>query len=412
MTALALPTDRSEKLIDAARWAGIVAVCTVMISPPLANGAMAVMLILLFASGQAGARLAQACRQPLGIATLGLIGVIAVAMLWADAPWSERWASFWSWRKLWMIPFMLALFGPPRWKLRLVTAYVAVCGVAVLVSFGIVVVTQRLPTTVYDLAGSLLRNHSAQSMALAAAAFFALWLAFDAALSPRWRALAAAFAGLFVLNMAFVTPGRSGLLALAVMLAVLALGSARSGRAAVGAVVLAGLFGAALALSPLARDRLELAAREWREAPTATVKTSMGIRAVLYENTLELVRERPWLGTGTGGYGIAYEEHVRAKYDANDWRMLPTVDPHSQYLFFLAEQGIVGLAAFLVFIVAALADRGDGTRARVLAIGLLLGWCATSLLSSHFKTFSEGFLLSLALGALLARPVPRLDRDG
>ncbi len=146
---------------------------------------------------------------------------------------------------------------------------------------------------------------------------------------------------------------------------------------------------------------------EWQNASTLTIKTPMGIRAVLYENTLELVRERPWLGTGTGGFGAAYAAHVKDKY--TDWRVLPTVDPHNQYLFFLGEQGILGLVAFLAFIVAALTDRGDGTRARVIAIGMLLAWCATSLLSSHFKTFSEGHLLTLFLGAMLARPVARFD---
>jgi hypothetical protein len=65
--------------------------------------------------------------------------------------------------------------------------------------------------------------------------------------------------------------------------------------------------------------------------------------------------------------------------------------------------------AFLVFIIAALVDRGDGTRARIIAVGMLLGWCATSLLSSHFKTFSEGHLLALVLGAMLARPMGPLD---
>jgi membrane associated rhomboid family serine protease len=89
--------------------------------------------------------------------------------------------------------------------------------------------------------------------------------------------------------------------------------------------------------------------------------------------------------------------------------VLPTVDPHNQYLFFLAEQGIFGLIAFFAFIGAALLDRGDGTRARVVAVALLLAWCATSLLSSHFKTFSEGHLLTLFLGAMLARPVPGRD---
>jgi O-antigen ligase len=410
MNSIRLPAagvSRGSRWIEVARWSAIVAACSVMISPPLANAAMALMLIGLLASGQALPRLRHACAQPLGIATLMLIGVIAVAMLWSDVPWRDRATAFWSWRKLWMIPLVLALFGPAEWKRRLVIAYVGVCGVAVLISFGIVVFTGRLPTTVEDLAGSMLRNHSAQSMAFAAAAFLALWLSNDPGLGPRWRVTAAAFSALFVLNMAFVTPGRSGFLALAVMLAMLASFSVRSWRNALAVAVLAALLVGAMAMSPLARDRLELAASEWQNASTLTYKTSMGIRAVLYENTLEIVRERPWFGTGTGGYGAAYAAHVKDKY--SDWRVLPTVDPHSQYLFFLAEQGIVGLLAFLAFIGIALADRGDGTRARIAAVGLLLGWCATSLLSSHFKTFAEGHLLALFLGALLARPVVHLD---
>lgn len=400
----ALPVSR---WIEIARWSTIVAACSVMISPPIANAAMAMMLIGLLVSGQALPRLRQACSQPLGAATLVLIAVIALAMLWAEVPWRERWGAFWTWRKLWMIPVALALFGPALWKRRLAVAYVAVCGAAVLASFGIVAVTGRLPTGVEDIAGSLLRNHSAQSMAFAVAAFLALWLAADPGLARRWRWAVTAFAALFVLNMAFVTPGRSGLLALPVMLLVLAAFNLRNWRNALAAAVLAVMLAGAMALSPLARDRVALAVNEWQNASTLTVPTSMGIRAVLYENTLEIVRERLWFGTGTGGFGAAYAAHVKDKY--TDWRVLPTVDPHNQYLFFLGEQGIFGLIAFFVFIGAALLDRGDGTRARVVAVALLLAWCATSLLSSHFKTFSEGHLLTLFLGAMLARPVPGRD---
>jgi O-antigen ligase len=397
--------------IEIARWSTIVAACSVMISPPLANAAMALMLVGLLASRQAGPRLRHACLQPLGIATLVLVAVIAVAMLWADVPWRDRWASFWSWRKLWMVPVALALFGPLMWKRRLIIAYVAVSGAAVLVSFGIVAVTGRLPTTVYDLAGSLLRNHSAQSMAFATATLFALWLAGDPGLGRRWRWAAAGFAALFVLNMAFVTPGRSGFLALAAMLLVLVAFSLHSWRSVLAVVVLAALLAGAMAVSPLARDRIALAVDEWRNASTQTYKTSMGMRAVMYENTLAVVREEPWLGTGTGGFGQAYAEVVKDKYTGTDWRAETTVDPHSQYLFFLAEQGIVGLMAFLAFIIVALVDRGDGTRARIIAVGMLLGWCATSLLSSHFKTFSEGHLVALVLGAMLARPMGSLDSN-
>jgi O-antigen ligase len=244
-------------------------------------------------------------------------------------------------------------------------------------------------------------------MALATSAFLALWLASGQELTLRWRLALAAAAALAVLNMAFVTPGRSGFLALGVMLVVLAAFNLRSWRTALAAVVLAALLAGAMALSPLARDRFTQAVNEWRNASTLTVKTPIGIRAVLYENTLEVVSQRPWLGTGTGGFGAAYAAHVSTKY--TDWRVLPTVDPHNQYLFFLAEQGVFGLAAFLLFIALALADRGDGTRARWVAVGMLLGWCATSLFSSHFKTFSEGHLLAFFLAAMLARPVAGCD---
>jgi len=412
MNATPIPLENGlsgTRWIEIARWSTIVAACSVMISPPLANAAMALMLVGLLASRQAGPRLRHACLQPLGVATLVLVAVIAAAMLWADVPWRDRWASFWSWRKLWMVPVALALFGPLLWKRRLIIAYVAVSGAAVLVSFGIVAVTGRLPTSVYDLAGSLLRNHSAQSMAFATATLLALWLAGDPGLGRCWRWAAAGFAALFVLNMAFVTPGRSGFLALAAMLIVLVVFNLHSWRSALAAVVLAALLAGAMALSPLARDRIALAVDEWRNASTQTYKTSMGMRAVMYENTLAAVRGQPWLGTGTGGFGKAYAEVVKDKYTRTDWRAETTVDPHSQYLFFLAEQGILGLMAFLAFIIAALVDRGDGTRARIIAVGMLLGWCATSLLSSHFKTFSEGHLLALILGAMLARPMGPLD---
>jgi O-antigen ligase len=403
----ALPASRA---IAFARWATIVATCSVMVSPPLANAAMAAMVIGLLVSGQGGVRLRHACAQPLGVATLLLIVVIALAMLWADVPWRERWTTFWSWRKLWMIPVALALFGPLAWKRRLAIAFVGVCGVAVIASFVLVAAEGRLPT-MYELAlsGSLLRNHSAQSMAFATAAFVALWLAADPGESRRWRIAAAILAALFVLNMAFITPGRSGFLSLVVMLAVLAVFSLRSRRTVIATAALALIFAGAIAVSPLARDRIQLAVNEWNQSATQTYKTSMGMRAVIYENTLQVVREHPWLGAGTGGFAAAYEKQVKGRY--NDWRAVPTVDPHSQYLFFLAEQGLVGLIAFLGFIAAALLDRGDSSRARIVAVGMLLGWCATSLLSSHFKTFSEGHLLTFFLGVMLARPLPLSDRS-
>jgi hypothetical protein len=49
--------------------------------------------------------------------------------------------------------------------------------------------------------------------------------------------------------------------------------------------------------------------------------------------------------------------------------------------------------------------------ARGIAVGMLLAWCATSMLSSHFQTFAAGHLLAFFLAAMLARPVDGLERQ-
>ncbi len=398
----------SSRWIDAARWAAIVAACTVMVSPPLGNAAIVLMLVCFFASGQSVARLSQAMTQPLALGAAVVVIVVALGMLWSDVPWSERLRAFNAWRRLWVIPVVLALFGPALWRLRLIVAFVAVCAAAAIVSFGIVAFAGRLPTELHDSAGSLLRNHGAQSMAFAVAAILSLWLAGRPDLGRLARGAATATMAILVLNMTLVTPGRSGYLALAVMLLVFAAASLRRRRNVALVAMLALFFTGALVFSPLARDRLDLGLQEWRSAQTAGANASMGVRAILYENTLELVRERPWFGLGSGGFGQAYAAHVKDKY--TDWRAFTSTDPHSQYLFFLAEQGIFGLLAFLSFIGLALADRGDGGRTRVIAVAMLLAWCATSLMSSHFQTFTEGYLLAFFLAAMLARPVAGLDR--
>jgi len=397
----------SARSIDAARWAAIVAACTVMVAPTLANVAIVVMLVCPLASGQVMARLRHAITQPLVVGVAIVVVMVALGMLWSSVPWIDRLKSFYSWRKLWIIPTLLVLFGPPLWKQRMIAAYVAVCAAAAVVSFGLVAVAGHLPDSPSGPSGSLFRNHSTQSMAFATGAFLSLWAASRPQLSKRVRLAALGASALLALNIAFVTPGRSGYLALAVMLLVTAAANLRGWRNKVLVAALGALFAGALAMSPLARDRLDHGVQEWNSARTAQEYSSMGIRAVFYENTVELIRERPWFGVGSGAFGEAYTAHVRGKY--TDWRAMPSGDPHNQYLYVLAEQGIVGLIAFLSFIALALADRGDRGPTRLIAIGMLLAWCATSMLSSHFQTFSEGHLLAFFLAAMLARPVPGLD---
>jgi O-antigen ligase len=121
---------------------------------------------------------------------------------------------------------------------------------------------------------------------------------------------------------------------------------------------------------------------------------------VIWENTLLLVREAPVLGHGLGSFESQYARVVERT--GPGWRATPSSDPHNQYLAFLAETGVVGLAAFLWFLLAAIRQPVSGSF-RVAGLALLTAWSATSLFSSHFEVFNEGHMIMFFLGALLAK---------
>ena len=76
-------------------------------------------------------------------------------------------------------------------------------------------------------------------------------------------------------------------------------------------------------------------------------ETSMGSRIIAWKNAIELIKEHPLLGVGTGGYEPAFVDHVK---DQKGQENFLHHDPHNQFLKILAELGIVGLVIFLSFL--------------------------------------------------------------
>jgi O-antigen ligase len=177
--------------------------------------------------------------------------------------------------------------------------------------------------------------------------------------------------------------------------------SQRRGRARMVATagVLAALVVVTVA-SPLVLERFERGIGELRSARQSSELTSMGVRVVIWQNTRELIAEAPLLGHGTGSFALEYPR-VAAR-NGSGWQATPSEDPHNQYLYFLAETGVLGLAAFGWWLLAAARQPVTGPF-RVAGLALLLAWCVTSLFSSHFKAFNEGHMIVMFLGVLLAR---------
>jgi O-antigen ligase len=201
-----------------------------------------------------------------------------------------------------------------------------------------------------------------------------------------------------------VTTGRTGYLILLVCGLAAAGGWAlQRGFSARTAVVVAfsaaALLLAALFTLPAPRQGIDNAISQMQTYEHEAQLTSMGIRMVFWRNTIQLLREHPFTGWGTGSFEKAYETRVKGVQGVAG---TITRDPHNQYLSIAGEHGLVGLAVFLGFIASAFRQR-PSRRFAVLGLGALAAWCATSMANSHFATFGEGTLLYAWMGAMLAR---------
>jgi O-antigen ligase len=371
-------------------------------SPPLTNVAVALALVLALASAPMRSRLVDVAREPLGRSALALFAVMALAMLWAGVPWSARFAAWWNWRTMLLIVLAAAAFGDARWKERFGLSLVVSVTLAAIASWGMWAAHVTLEP---PFAGTLLRNHVTQSMALAVAVLIAVVLAAQRGRSVRARWLLAGAALVCLANLVVVTAGRSGQIALAVAAvsaALLMLTGRRRWQAVLALLALAAGLAAA---SPALQQRFRLVAQEASAVDCdSPAENSTAIRLLLWRTTGALIRAHPWLGYGVGGFTPAYEEEVRRQVHEQPltgWCARPAHDPHNQYLRVTVEAGALGLIAFLGLLAGA-ARQPAAQPYRSCALALLAAWCVTSLFSSHFQTFNEAHLIALLLGALLA----------
>jgi len=401
VATVVVPGSRwAERALDVSRASAIVAAAAVPWSTALVSVACAVLLISLLVSGRTLRVSRVALSQPLGIAVAVFFAVLIAGMWYGDAGWPQRAASLWSWRKPAYLLILLGLFGQTDWKRRFVWALIATAGVGVIASFAAWAIGYAPKVATEP--GVLLQNHSTQGMFFALAALCCA-IVMPLERSPRVRWALAGLGILLVSNIVFVAPGRSGYLALVPIAAVAGVRLLGWRRLPLVVVGLAAVSVLAYTASPQVRERIALGVAEIETHRDSETLTSMGFRMNAWENTVALVRARPLFGYGTGSFGKVYSERVKLRYE--DWRGEPATDPHNQYLMVLTENGVVGLLAFLAVIVLAVRE---GVRAsdsyRWIALGALVAWTLTSLFNSHFRTFPEGHLIALVLGAMLAAP--------
>jgi len=382
--------------LDFVRYLIIVELACLLFSTSL-TGIVEILLYLTFLSfKELRHRLLTSFKQPMVFMALAWFTVLALGTLYSLAPGDEVLDIFASWRKILLIPMVVAVFDDKSWKLRIAWTFlsaVILCLALSYVSWFMDINIRKLPP------GIIIHNHATQGMFFAAALFAAaVLLRFNVATNKACRLLLAATSLLLLLNIIFITPGRSGYLALLVLTVVIFFFSVSGWRRYGLCLFVPLIIGLALSLSPLAKGRIMQGVSEILNYDQSESVTSMGIRMIMWQNSVNIIQERPLFGHGTGAFLEAYREQVKG---VSGWQGELAHDPHNQYLRIAAEHGLIGLTVFLLFIGSFFRQNITGWP-RIMGLGILLAWCATSLFSAHFNTFTEGRFLMIWCGAFLA----------
>ena len=320
---------------------------------------------------------------------------IAVTALWGDASLGERFEDWWSWRKLMLVPICFVLFQTVKSKYLLASALVAICSIYMIFTwlghFGLVQL-DRAPE-------SLLENHSTQGILFSGSALLISLLGFSRSSRASNFLLFVALLG-FLLNVIFISTGRSAYIFLLVVASCAGFASFPKQRLLAGVLIASSVFGGLIS-SETARFRVTTAVNDAVTAYQSDSEISdAGIRVVMWRNSLQLIGQKPLLGSGSGSYRHDYEQLVSQDHG---WRARITDDPHQQYLLIAAEYGLIGLGIFLVTLFAWFASESRvGDRFRIVAVCILLGTLANGFVNGHFSSFVEGRFVWIFMAALLS----------
>jgi O-antigen ligase len=408
MTAASLSApDSPPRLVTWAQNAAIFACCANFFSTALTSLGFAAFMVLFLCICISKERRHLDTRNfpvAVAVAIAMYVGWQLIGLSYTEAPMDHAWGSVSAERKiLYVLPLML-VFSDEGSKEKFLMAFLLASVVGLVISFLVIDPFLHWRFTLNP--DAVFRVNVTQSMIFALGGFLSLWFAFQYRELAR-RMVFFTLAAAFLLNIATLTPGRSGYV-VCLVLTVWSFAMWRGFKGVLVGFLAAVLIGmVAFTVSPSVHDRVMKGVNEINTYSSSPEETSLGIRMVLYKTTWTIIKENPIFGTGTGGFKQRFSAIAAEKYSG--WQAKPADDPHNQYLFVTVENGLIGLATFLflLFTLVRQGLKGDSPYGKM-AAGCVLAWSATSLFSGHFRTFPEGHLIAVVAGVLLAnRPAKK-----
>ncbi|MCI5131174.1 MAG: hypothetical protein D3904_06535, partial [Candidatus Electrothrix sp. EH2] len=336
-------------------------------------------------------------RMPVTVAVLAFLALLCCGLLWSD----DRTAGLGTVRKYWKLALLPVMLTAIRYRQRSRCLYSFIAGMTVamgitfLVRFGLIQYADVSPTHLTPKTFHVIYNPLLA---------FAVYLVFHEAIwggarrNPALRVFLFLLGGLMTVNM-FITEGRTGQAVFLVLMGLLLLQIFADSR--IKAVLAVFLFLPAICItgyfsSPVFQQRITTARQEIEDFQK-NPDTSVGMRLLFFRNSLEIIRQHPWLGAGTGDFQSAYAQVNRERSPSS----IATDNPHNQYVFVAAMLGGTGLLFFLlIFIVMSVQAKLISDEFRRLRMALPLFFLVIMLAESYLIVYQTSFFFVLMAATL------------
>ena len=385
------------------RWSVVLLGCSIPVSVAADNILLAFILACWIFGGGYREKIAALLANPVALAALALFALYLAGTLYTIGTEPEVTTTLSKASRLLLIPALMPLMREEKWRRRGIIAFQGSMVVSLLLSyliwFGAAPVGLGLKGIELDPVA--FKAHITHNVFMAFAAFLFALAAVEAK-TLRGRSVAALLCVAAMANVLVMVPGRTGHIVLLVLFTYFLYLQLRAKGFAVAALALCALAAVVFA-SPetMLHKRITLAEDELQQLRPGVppeLNSSIGQRLAILRNTLEVIRDNPVFGVGTGGFGTAYAALANRTGDA------PTTNPHNEFLMIIAQFGIAGLVLLLCvfgtqwWMAARLAGRFDQAAAR----GFVLTMVVASILTSTLIDHAEGLFFAYMSGLLFA----------
>jgi len=334
----------------------------------------------------------QALRQQ-AVARIALLlfAVIVLSVLYTPVNFAIAWDTIDKYREFLFIPIFLLIFKVASLRQVGFIALLSAMLLTLLLSYLIAVTGWELGKGTPD-NPFVFKNHITQGVLMSLTAYSLLVISLY---FPRWRWWCIGLALLAAYNVLFMTQGRTGYVLLGCLALLFVFQVYRWRGLIFGSLFIVAFSALAYSHSDVLQARLDKTWHNVEAYQQGQADSSVGARLEFYQRGWQLFAERPVLGTGAGGFYLAYQE-LAARTDTT-----PTDNLHNEYLMIAVQWGSVGLGLFILLLYYLWRESLQLAKPyQWLAQGLVLVIVVGCLANSLWLDNTEGHVFAFLIGIL------------